>query len=111
MKRYQLFINNQWVDPHSGAWFDSLDPFSGEPWAQIPRADSVDVERAVQAAAAALEGPWGQMSPSDRGMLLFKFGQLIERDAQRLAIAESRDNGKVMSEVRSEEHTSELQSH
>jgi (Z)-2-((N-methylformamido)methylene)-5-hydroxybutyrolactone dehydrogenase len=99
MNRYQLFINNQWVDPHSGAWFDSLDPFSGEPWAQIPRADATDVDRAVEAAAAAFEGPWSRLSPSDRGMLLFKFGQLIERDAQMLADVESRDNGKVMSEV------------
>lgn len=97
--RYQLFINNEWTDPHSGRWFDSLDPFSGEPWAQIPQADATDVDRAVEAAAAAFEGPWSKMSPSDRGAVLYKLGQLIERDAQRLADAESRDNGKVMSEV------------
>ena len=99
MNRYQHFINNEWVNPHSGEWFDSLDPFSGEPWAQIPKGDATDVNRAVAAAAAAFEGPWVKLSPSDRGMLLHKFGQLIERDAQRLADAESRDNGKVMSEV------------
>jgi len=99
MSRYQLFINNQWVDPHSGQWFDSLDPFSGKPWAQIPQGDATDVDLAVTAAAEAFEGPWSKLSPSDRGMILFKFGQLIERDAQRLADAESRDNGKVMSEV------------
>lgn len=99
MSRYQLFINNQWVDPHSGQWFDSLDPFSGKPWAQIPQGDATDVDLAVTAAADAFEGPWSKLSPSDRGMILFKFGQLIERDAQRLADAESRDNGKVMSEV------------
>ena len=99
MARYQLFINNQWVDPHSGQWFDSLDPFSGEPWAQIPQGDKTDVDRAVEAAAAAFDGPWSRLSPSERGAVLHRFGTLIERDAQRLADAESRDNGKVMSEV------------
>jgi len=99
MTRYQLFINNEWVDPHSNEWFDSLDPFSGEPWAQVPKADATDVDRAVQAAHAAFEGPWSQLSATRRGAILHKFGTLIERDAQRLAEAESRDNGKLMSEV------------
>ena len=99
MTRYQLFINNEWTDPHSGRWFDSLDPFTGEAWAQIPQADATDVDRAVDAAAAAFEGPWSKVSPSDRGAILHKMGTLIERDAQRIADAESRDNGKVMSEV------------
>lgn len=99
MTRYQLFINNQWVDPHSDRWFDSLDPFTGEPWARIPRGDATDVDRAVEAAAAAFDGPWSKLSHSERGAILYKLGTLIERDAQRLADAESRDNGKVMSEV------------
>lgn len=99
MKRYQLFINNEWVDPQSGKWFESLDPYSGEPWAQVPECNAEDVDRAVNAAATALDGPWGKMSASDRGMLLHKLGELIERDAHRLAVVESRDNGKLMSEV------------
>ncbi|SHH66293.1 aldehyde dehydrogenase [Pollutimonas bauzanensis] len=99
MSRYQLFINNEWVDPNSGRWFDSLDPFSGEAWAQVPQGDAVDVDRAVSAAADAFDGPWSKLSASDRGMLLYKLGALVERDAQRLAVAESRDNGKLMSEV------------
>jgi len=97
--RYQLFINNEWVDPKDGAWFDSLDPFSGEAWAQIPRATAADVDLAVQAAAAALNGPWGRMSASDRGMLLYKLGQLIEQHAERLSEIECLDNGKLKSEV------------
>ena len=97
--RYQLFINNDWVDPGSKEWFDSLDPFSGEAWAQIPRANEQDVDRAVRAAAAAMEGPWGRMSASDRGMLLHKLGSLIDARADQLAEVESRDNGKLKSEV------------
>ncbi len=99
MSRYQLFINNEWIDPHSAQWFDSLDPFSGEAWAQVPQGDAVDVDRAVSAASAAFSGPWSKLSASDRGMLLHRLGALVERDAQRLAEAESRDNGKLMSEV------------
>lgn len=99
MSRYQLFINNQWVDPHSSRWFESQDPFSGEAWAEVPQADKVDVDRAVAAAAEAFTGPWSRLSASDRGMLIHRLGALVERDAQRLAYAESRDNGKLMSEV------------
>ena len=97
--RYQLFINNEWIDPSGGEWFDSLDPFSGQAWAQIPRANAKDVDRAAQAAAAAMEGPWGKMSPSDRGMLIHKLGSLIDANADLLAEVESRDNGKLKSEV------------
>lgn len=97
--RYQLFINNKWVDSASNTWFDSLDPFSGEAWAQVPNGNAQDVDNAVSAAVDAFNGPWSTMSASDRGLILHKFGQLIERDAERLAKAESRDNGKLMSEV------------
>jgi acyl-CoA reductase-like NAD-dependent aldehyde dehydrogenase len=61
-ERYKLFIDNRWEDPASGQWFDTEDPFSGETWAQIPRANAEDVDRAVKSAKAALSGPWGTMS-------------------------------------------------
>ena len=99
MTRYQLFIDNEWVDPHGGQWFDTLDPFSGEAWAEIPRGDATDADRAVSAAARAFEGPWSRLSASDRGMLLYRLGALIERDAQRLADVERRDNGKLAADV------------
>jgi (Z)-2-((N-methylformamido)methylene)-5-hydroxybutyrolactone dehydrogenase len=97
--RYKLFIDNQWEDPASGQWFDAEDPFSGETWAEIPRANADDVNRAVKAAKAALDGPWGKMSATDRGMLLFSLGRLIEENAPLLAEIEARDNGKLLSEV------------
>lgn len=99
MEHYHLFIDNQWVDPSSGEWFDSLEPFSGEAWARIPRANGDDVDRAVKAAATALEGPWSKISASERGMLLHRLAELIDADAQHLSVIESRDNGKLMSEV------------
>jgi aldehyde dehydrogenase (NAD+) len=99
MKRYQLFIGNEWVDPHSGAWFETDDPFTCEAWAEIPRANATDADRAVRAAEKALEGPWGTMSATERGMLMHKLGTLIERDAEHLATIESRDNGKLFRDV------------
>lgn len=98
-EKYRLFINNAWVEPHSGQWFETLDPFSGEPWALIPRADASDVDAAVRAADAAMRGPWGRMSASERGMLLYRLGQLIDAHADRLAEVERQDNGKLQSEV------------
>src|SRR6202035_1713978 len=96
-ERYKLFIDNQWVESTSGQWFDAEDPFSGETWAQVPRSNAEDINRAVKAAKAALSGPWGTMSATDRGMLLFKLGQLIEENSAVLAEVEARDNGKLLS--------------
>jgi aldehyde dehydrogenase (NAD+) len=99
MERYRLFINNEWVDPQSNAWFETHDPFSGAAWAEIPRANAADVDLAVSAAANAFEGPWSRISASERGMLLHKLGALIERDAAHLAEVEARDNGKLARDV------------
>ena len=99
MHHYKLFINNEFVDPVKNDWFDALEPFSGEVWARIPKATATDVDRAVAAAKAALDGPWGKMSQSDRGAMLWKLGALIEANSKTLAEIESKDNGKLMSEV------------
>ena len=98
MQHYALFIDNSWAESHSGKHFESLDPFSGEAWAQIPRADAIDVDRAVSAAAAAFDG-WAALSGTKRGKLLHRLGELIEQNATHLAKIESRDNGKLISEV------------
>lgn len=98
-KRYKLFFDNEWKNPASETWFDTLDPFSGDAWAEIPRANTEDVNRTVAAAAAALQGPWAAMSGTDRGMLLHRLGQLIDENAAPLAKIEARDNGKLLSEV------------
>ncbi|PZQ02862.1 MAG: carnitine dehydratase [Variovorax paradoxus] len=99
MDIYQLFINNQWVEPDSGLHFDALDPFTGEPWARIPQGNARDVDRACSAAEAAFHGPWSCLSATERGMLLVRLAQLIEQNAEQLAAAESRDNGKLLGEV------------
>lgn len=100
MKTYQMFIDNRWVDPASGEWYDTIEPFSGDAWARIPRGGAADVEAAVAAAKAAFDGEdWSALTATERGGLLRKLAGLIERDAEMLGLIEARDNGKSISEV------------
>ena len=100
MKRYQLRIAGQAVEPQGAAWFETQNPYTGEAWAQIPRGNAQDVDRAVRAAHAALtSGPWAEMTATQRGLLLHKLGDLIARDARKLAQTEVRDNGKLLAEM------------
>jgi aldehyde dehydrogenase (NAD+) len=100
MKRYQLRIGGQSVDPVAGEWFETQNPSTGQAWAEIPKGDAADVDRAVQAAHTALtQGPWAEMSATQRGILLHRLADLIARDAQKLAETEVRDNGKLLAEM------------
>jgi (Z)-2-((N-methylformamido)methylene)-5-hydroxybutyrolactone dehydrogenase len=100
MKRYQLRVGGKSVDPLSGAWFETQNPYTGKTWAEIPQANAPDVDRAVQAAHLAFtEGAWAEMSASQRGVLLHRLGDLIARDAKKLAETEVRDNGKLFAEM------------
>ena len=65
MQKYQLFINNEWVEAASGERFESLDPFSGDAWASLPRATRADVDKAVKAAKKAF-ATWSQTSREER---------------------------------------------
>jgi acyl-CoA reductase-like NAD-dependent aldehyde dehydrogenase len=100
MKKYKLFINGADVDPVGGEWFETVNPYTGEPWALIPRATEADVDRAVEAARTAMtEGPWATMTPSARGKILRRIGDLVAANAERLAEIEVRDNGKLIAEM------------
>lgn len=99
VQTYQHYINGDWAEPSSGAWFDSSNPYTGETWAKIAHGDPSDVDKAVAAAKAAFEGEWGEMKPTQRGRLLYKLADLIERDAAHLAEIEVRDNGKLIAEM------------
>ena len=100
MKTYQLYINGSYVDPANGQWFDSIDPYRGEPWAKIPRGSAADADRAVKAANEAMwRGPWAKMTASARGKAMRKLGDLVAANAERLAEIEVRDNGKLMAEM------------
>jgi aldehyde dehydrogenase (NAD+) len=91
----KLLIGNRWVPAESGKTFATLNPSTGEEICQIAEADAVDVEKAVKAARAAFEhGPWRKMQASDRGRLLHRLADLIEKHADELAALEALDNGK-----------------
>ena len=99
MQKYRHYIDGEWTDPRSAKWFDTVNPYTGEPWAQIPHGDSSDVDRAAQAAARAFESEWGSLRPSQRGRLLLRLADLIDEHSARLAEIEVRDNGKLYAEM------------
>lgn len=97
----KLLINNRWVESASGATFPTINPATGEEICQVAEADKADVDRAVAAARAAFNnGPWRRIHASERGRLLNKLADLMERDTEDLAKLESLDNGKPYSVAR-----------
>lgn len=97
----KLFINGKWEDAASGKQFDTLNPSTGKVLAQVAEGDAADVNRAVLAARAAFEGgPWASMAPADRGKLLWKIAELVEKNIDELARLETQDNGKPIFESR-----------
>ena len=90
-----MLIGGKWVDSVSGKTFATLNPASGETICQVAEGDKADVDLAVKAARKAFDsGPWSRLSAAERGRLMHKLADLIERDAQELAALESLDNGK-----------------
>lgn len=101
MKQYQMLIGGEWVDSGNRETFESENPFLGAPWALIPKGGTDDVDRAVGAARKAFLSPsWRGLSASARGALLRKFGDLVAKEADRLAEIETTDNGKLINEMR-----------
>jgi phenylacetaldehyde dehydrogenase len=92
---HQLFINGQWVDAASGKTFETPNPATGETLARVAEGDAEDINRAVKAARRAFEeGPWSRMTPSERGRIIWRIGDLILEHVNELAQLESLDNGK-----------------
>ncbi|WP_137129217.1 aldehyde dehydrogenase [Rhizobium sp. FY34] len=101
MQRFQLYIDGTFEDGQ--ARFDSLDPATGDVWADMPEAREMDVDRAVRAAERALhEGAWPKMTATQRGKLLYRLADLISANAARLAELETRDTGKIIRETSSQ---------
>ena len=97
----KLLINNRWVNSKSGKTFPTINPATGEEICQVAEADAADVEEAVRAARAAFQsGAWHKMAASERGRLLNKLADLIEKHADELAQLESLDNGKPVAVAR-----------
>jgi aldehyde dehydrogenase (NAD+) len=101
MNSYKMLIGGEWVEAASGETFETENPFTGKAWATIPRGGTADVDRAAAAARQAFLGSgWSGLSASGRGALLRRFADLLAANADRLADVETRDNGKLIAEMR-----------
>jgi aldehyde dehydrogenase (NAD+) len=101
IKPGKLFIDGKWVDAASGKTFPTINPATGEVLAHIAEAGEADADLAVRAARKAFEaGPWAEMSASDRGKILWKLGDLVDKYNEELGTLETLDNGKPIFESR-----------
>ncbi|HUC75890.1 MAG TPA: aldehyde dehydrogenase family protein [Vicinamibacterales bacterium] len=98
--RKRLFINNEWRDGEGSKTLDVVNPATEEIVAEVASADRADVDAAVRAARAALNGPWSKMSARDRGRLLWRVGDALMERADEIARLETLHNGKPIFESR-----------
>src|SRR3954463_5863367 len=112
--RKQLFINGEWRDAAGGKTLDVINPATEEVVASVASADKADVDAAVAAARAALDGPWGKLSARERGRLggevreraveggglVWKIGERLMERADEIARLETLHNGKPIFESR-----------
>ena len=100
VKYTKIFINNEWHNSVSGRTFPTINPTSGDKICDVQEGDKADVDKAVCAAREAFkfDSPWRLMDASQRGSLLYRLSELIERDRDYLARLETLDNGKPIKE-------------
>src|SRR5580692_8619949 len=97
----QMLIGGEWVGAISGRTLPVYDPADGRLIVEVPDGDAADVDRAVAAARAAFapSGPWRSMTPQERGKLIWRLADLVEQNAERLAMLDSIDSGKPINEM------------
>ncbi len=103
-REYGLFINGESAEPDSGELRDLVEPATGEPLAKVAMANEADVDRAVDAARAALEGDWAKTPPTERSRLLHALADALVANRKELAELEARNVGKAISSVKAELH-------
>ncbi len=101
LTRYQMYINGEWVDAENGATFTSVNPATGQTWAEVPEASEADIDRAVEAAHRAFsEGAWATMTPTARGKMLRRVAEILAEHSEPLGRCETVDTGKLFKETR-----------
>jgi phenylacetaldehyde dehydrogenase len=96
-KKQKMLINGKWVDSASGKTFPTYNPATGEVLSNVAEGDREDIDRAVKAARTAFAtGPWSKISPSERGRMMWRLADLIEKHTEEFAQLESLDNGKPL---------------
>jgi acyl-CoA reductase-like NAD-dependent aldehyde dehydrogenase len=101
-REFLLFINGEPIEPAGGETRELTEPATGEPLARVAVADETDVDRAVEAAQAALAGDWGKTPPTERSRLLHALADAIQANRKELAELEVRNVGKAISSVKAE---------
>jgi aldehyde dehydrogenase (NAD+) len=96
----KLFIDGQWVEARSGKTFQTLNPATGEVLAEVAEGDAADIDRAVEAARRAFEGPWSKWKPAERQMLLIRLADLVETHIEELATLDTLDMGAPIARTR-----------
>src|SRR5262245_62938210 len=96
----RMLIDGKWVEAASGKTFPSLNPATGEVLALVAEGDRADIDRAVEAARRAFEGPWSKTKPYERQQLLLKIADLVERHFDELALLDTLDMGAPISRTR-----------
>ncbi len=101
LTRYQMYINGAWVDAENGSTFTSVNPATGQTWAEVPEASEADINRAVEAAHHAFsEGAWATMTPTARGKMLRRLAEVLAEHSEPLGRCETVDTGKLFKETR-----------
>lgn len=103
LKKFDLYIDGEFVKPADGKYLDSINPTTGKAWYQVAAAGAEDVDRAVRAARRAFDNPsWRDMPAAQRGSLLRRIAEGIGEAAEELARTETKDNGKLLREMQAQ---------
>src|SRR5512134_3114785 len=103
-REYLLFVNGEATEPSGGDVTELTEPATGEPLAKVALASTQDVDRAVDAARAALDGDWGRTPPTERSRLQHALADAIQANRKELTELEVRNVGKAISSVKAELH-------
>ena len=99
-KEYQLFINGQFQKPLAKKYFPSINPSNEQQLSRIAKAESKDVDLAVNSARAAFNGKWSKISAKERAKYIYRIARIIQEKSKELAIVETLDGGKPIRESR-----------
>jgi aldehyde dehydrogenase (NAD+) len=100
LEEFRLFLDGKQVEALGGRTFDSLDPYTGRPWARLADGGPEDVDVAVASARAAFDGEWGALTGFERAAVMRRCAEALAENAERLALLEVRDSGKLLREMR-----------
>src|SRR5205814_4683905 len=92
--RYGIFVGGEFVEPRSGEYYETLDPSSEEPLAEIPQAGPEDVALAVESARDAFQNGWSAASPAERAKYLFRIARILQERSREFAVLETLNGGK-----------------